>query len=99
MSKTTFKVTDGVGTHPAALEALPGGRFDAWRHVSAPQCCRQTLLKSCFVPVGSDHRYTEGLPRSGWLTSGRYMMVAAFARIGKEKIDPILGTTTKTAWS
>jgi len=30
-----------------------------------------------------------------WQTSRRYMMVEAFARIYKEKIDPILGISTK----
>lgn len=30
-----------------------------------------------------------------WLTSSRYMMVEAFAQIGKEEIDPILNITTK----
>jgi putative transposase len=32
-----------------------------------------------------------------WQTSGRYMMVVAFAQIDKEEIDPILSITTKAA--
>jgi len=32
-----------------------------------------------------------------WQTSGRYMMVEAFARIDTEEIDPSLSITTKAA--
>jgi putative transposase len=32
-----------------------------------------------------------------WQIPSRYMMVEAFARIDKEKIDPILSITTKAA--